>query len=86
MTAVMKNLLACFLALLAVPPAAMADDLVAKRATCVELARDRISTRGRANSDIYRVLVERRRTFVQKCMAETGSSTGAPRLSPGSSS
>jgi hypothetical protein len=81
MTPVVKRVLPCFLVLLALSPAALADDLVAKRASCLELARDRISTRGRTNSDIYRIIVERRRTFVQKCMADTGSSAAVPRQS-----
>jgi hypothetical protein len=81
MRPVVKRVLACLLVFLASTPVALADDLVAKRASCLELARDRINTRGRTSSDIYRVIVERRRTFVQKCMAENGSSDAEPRQS-----
>ena len=75
----MNRVLAYFLVFLAFTPAALADDLVAKRATCSELARDRIGARGKANSEIYRMLVERRKIFVQKCMAETDSSAAMPK-------
>lgn len=52
--------------------AAVADDLVARRAACTEVARDRITAPARAGSEFYRFVVERRKAFVQKCMEEKG--------------
>ena len=65
-----KGALAAILLVLGTFAPAMAADLVAKRAACAEVARDRVTARGRAGSEVYRVLVERRRAFVQKCMEE----------------
>ena len=69
----LKGAVAAVLLLFGTVAAAAADDLVAKRAACVEVARDRITARGRAGSEFYRFLVERRKAFVQKCMEEKGS-------------
>ena len=66
----LKNVPAASLLVLGTFAPAVAGDLVAKRAACAEVARDRVTARGRAGSEVYRVLVERRRAFVQKCMEE----------------
>ena len=62
--------LAAAMVVLALPAAAQADDLVAKRAACVETAKDRIAGRSKAGTEFYRFLVERRKAYVQKCMEE----------------
>jgi hypothetical protein len=70
--------LACLLALLAGTAAVRADNLVAKRVTCVDAAKARITARSTAGSEVYRLMVERRRAFVEKCMADAGP-TATPR-------
>jgi hypothetical protein len=66
--------LACLLALLAGTAAVRADNLVAKRVACVDAAKARITARSTAGSEVYRLMVERRRAFVEKCMVEVGPS------------
>ena len=56
--------------MLILAPASFADeDLAAKRASCVDEAKEHIKARGNVSPQLYEFVVNRRKAYVASCMA-----------------